>query len=696
MAFYTMSRPSSFLFFILLVLYLCISKSIASPQVPEAYVYALCPDMTTIDPSSEYQTNINTVLSFFSTKPSHKTRFFNTTAGSGANKVYGLFFCRLDVTDAACRQCVSLATNALTTRCPGKKESVVWYFDQCCVRYSNGSSLGTMHDAPMIPMWNRQNSLDIWNVTNNMTGFMQVLLKTMEDATVKASSGPLEKKFATKESKFVGNSSKMNIIYTLVECTPDISLHDCKRCLQMTIGNTTELCNLRAGCTVMCPNCNLRYDIYPFYGDAARIYPGPSSSSSGEGRNDKAIRRRRAVLEGTVSAAALIVLLLFGALIFVLKRKSKDESADLNDMEGAESLKFDFSTIRSATNSFSDCNKLGEGGFGEVFKGKLEDGQEVAVKRLSRNSKQGIAEFKTEVHLVAGLQHRNLVRLLGFCLATEEKLLVYEYLSNLSLDQILFGMKILIDPYFKCGKSALVFTDSIIIPDPKKCASLDWETRFKIVNGIAKGLLYLHEDSRLKIIHRDLKSSNILLDKDMNPKISDFGMARLFGQDEMQGNTSKIAGTFGYMAPEYVLAGHYSVKSDVYSFGIIILEIVSGRMNNFFRQEEEELLLDKAWTLWDEGFGMKLVDSKLGGIFSVEEAARCIHIALLCIQEDASRRPSMAIVVAALNGDSVILPLPTAPHIFVAGKCQEFLESGLYKSSSGITTTSAVSVLGPR
>ncbi|XP_074307584.1 cysteine-rich receptor-like protein kinase 25 [Silene latifolia] len=668
MAFYTMSRHS-FLVFISLVLYIYIPKSIASPQVPEAYVYALCPDMTTVAPSSEYQTNINTVLSYFSTKPSHKTRFFNTTAGSGANKVYGLFFCRLDVTDAACRQCVSLATNALSTRCPGKKESVVWYFDQCCVRYSNGSSLGTMHDAPMIPMWNRQNSLDIWNVTNNMTGFMQVLLKTMEDATVKASSGPLEKKFATRESKFVGNLSKMNTIYTLVECTPDISLRDCKRCLQMTIGNTTELCNLRAGCTVMCPNCNLRYDIYPFYGDAAGIYPGPSSPSLGEGTNDKSVRRRR-VREGTISAAALIVLLLFGVLIFVLKRKSKDGSADLNDMEAAESLKFDFSTIRSATNNFSDCNKLGEGGFGEVFKGRLENGQEVAVKRLSRNSKQGIAEFKTEVHLVAGLQHRNLVRLLGFCLATDEKLLVYEYLSNSSLDHILF--------------------------DPKKCASLDWETRFKIIVGIAKGLLYLHEDSRLKIIHRDLKSSNILLDKDMNPKISDFGMARLFGQDEMQGNTSKIAGTFGYMAPEYVLAGHYSVKSDVYSFGIIILEIVSGQMNNFFRQEDEELLLDKAWSHWDEGLGIKLVDSKLEGKFSVEEAARCIHIALLCIQEDASKRPSMAIVVAALSGDSVILPMPTAPHFFIAGKCHELLDSGIYKSSSGFTGTSAVSVLGPR
>ncbi|KAK9681667.1 hypothetical protein RND81_10G018900 [Saponaria officinalis] len=478
----------------------------------------------------------------------------------------------------------------------------------------------------------------------------------MEDATVKASSGPLEKKFATKESKFTGNLSKLNTLYTLVECTPDISLRDCKRCLQMTIGNTSELCNLRAGCTVMCPNCNLRYDIYPFYGDAVGLFPGSSSPSLSGGTTRNAVRRRRAVLEGTITAVALTVLLLVGALFFVFKRKSETGNADMNDMEAAESLKFDISTIRSATNSFSDSNKLGEGGFGEVFKGRLENGQEIA--------------FKTEVHLVAELQHRNLVRLLGFCVATDEKLLVYEFLSNSSLDQILF--------------------------DPKKCASLDWETRFKIISGIAKGLLYLHEDSRLKIIHRDLKSSNILLDKCMNPKISDFGMARLFGGDEMQGNTSKIAGTFGYMAPEYVLAGHYSVKSDVYSFGIIILEIVSGQINNFFRQEDEELLLDRAWSLWDEGLGMKLVDPKLGGKFSVEEAGKCIHIALLCIQEDASRRPSMATVVAAFNGDSVILPMPTAPHIFMAGKCHELFESGVFNSSSGFTGTSTISIPDPR
>eukprot|EP00268_Persea_americana_P060962 TRINITY_DN764_c0_g1_i1.p2 TRINITY_DN764_c0_g1~~TRINITY_DN764_c0_g1_i1.p2 ORF type:complete len:209 (-),score=38.19 TRINITY_DN764_c0_g1_i1:394-1020(-) len=182
-----------------------------------------------------------------------------------------------------------------------------------------------------------------------------------------------------------------------------------------------------------------------------------------------------------------------------------------------ESLQFDLGTIRAATNNFSDANKLGQGGFGAVYKGKFSDGQEIAVKRLFRSSRQGLDEFKNEVVLVAKLQHKNLVRLLGCCLEGEEQILIFEYVPNESLEKFLFN--------------------------PAKRACLSWENRYKIIGGIAKGLLYLHEDSRLKIIHRDLKASNILLDGEMKPKISDFGTARLFEVGQTQGNTSCIAGT---------------------------------------------------------------------------------------------------------------------------------------------------------
>ncbi|KAI7725468.1 hypothetical protein M8C21_008020, partial [Ambrosia artemisiifolia] len=226
---------------------------------------------------------------------------------------------------------------------------------------------------------------------------------------------------------------------------------------------------------------------------------------------------------------------------------------------------FNLSKIIVATDNFSPSNKLGEGGFGSVYKGKLLNGQEIAVKRLSQSSGQGMEEFKNEVMLIAKLQHRNLVRLLGYCFHKEEKMLVYEYLPNKGLDSIIF--------------------------DQDKASLLDWKKRFQIIQGIVRGLLYLHHDSRLKIIHRDLKASNVLLDSNLNPKISDFGMAKIFGGDEDEAKTRRVVGTYGYMSPEYAMEGLFSVKSDVFSFGILLLEIISGRKNNSYYKENSVNLI---------------------------------------------------------------------------------------------------------
>ncbi|GKV19242.1 hypothetical protein SLEP1_g29529 [Rubroshorea leprosula] len=304
-----------------------------------------------------------------------------------------------------------------------------------------------------------------------------------------------------------------------------------------------------------------------------------------------------------------------------------------------ESLQYDLATVRAATNNFCDENKLGQGGFGAVYKGKLPNGQEVAVKRLSSGSGQGDLEFKNEVLLVAKLQHRNLVRVLGFCLEGDERLLIYEFVPNTSLDHFIF--------------------------DPIKCAQLNWESRYKIIRGIARGLLYLHEHSRLRIIHRDLKASNILLDEDMNSKIVDFGMARLFVRDETQGNTSRIVGTYGYMAPEYVMHGQFSIKSDVFSFGVLLLEIVSGQKNSCFRNGENiEDLLTYAWKNWREGTGLNLIDPILRN-GSMAEMMRCIHIGLLCVQENVADRPTMASIVLTLSSNSTSLPVPSQPAFFM-------------------------------
>ncbi|KAK6124445.1 hypothetical protein DH2020_041822 [Rehmannia glutinosa] len=315
---------------------------------------------------------------------------------------------------------------------------------------------------------------------------------------------------------------------------------------------------------------------------------------------------------------------------------SKRDHTSENAAEELDLPLIDISTLIIATDKFSDANKIGQGGFGSVYKGVLVEGQEIAVKRLSKTSGQGIDEFKNEVKLIARLQHRNLVRLLGCCIEMEEKMLIYEYMENKSLDSILFKKE--------------------------KSSMLNWKTRFNIICGTARGLLYLHQDSRFRIIHRDLKASNILLDKEMNPKISDFGMARIFGGDQTEATTKRVVGTYGYMSPEYAMDGLFSVKSDVFSFGVLVLEIVSGTKNRGFYQTNNQLnLLAYAWKLYREGRGLELMDSAAGESYSASEVMRCIQVGLLCVQEHAEDRPNMSTVVLMLSSDFVSMPQPKNP-----------------------------------
>ncbi|XP_062094630.1 probable LRR receptor-like serine/threonine-protein kinase At1g07650 isoform X2 [Humulus lupulus] len=330
---------------------------------------------------------------------------------------------------------------------------------------------------------------------------------------------------------------------------------------------------------------------------------------------------------------------------------------------------FELDSILMATNKFSITNKLGQGGFGPVYKGQLH-GKEVAVKRLSSSSSQGYEEFRNEIILISKLQHRNLVKLIGCCIENEEKLLIYEFMLNKSLDTFIF--------------------------DDRRRVELDWAIRFNIIDGIARGLVYLHRDSSLRVIHRDLKASNILLDEKMTPKISDFGLARIFEGTLDLANTHRVVGTIGYMSPEYALRGIFSEKSDVFSYGVLLLEIISGKKNTSFKDEDQyQGLIAYSWQLWSEGRGIELVDEALGESYNESEALKCIHIGLLCIQDFATDRPSMAQVASMLSNQIFDQPQPKQP-VFTFQASSNSYDPSIQSGNRCSVNEATVSIVEPR
>ncbi|KAJ7967622.1 Cysteine rich receptor like kinase [Quillaja saponaria] len=491
--------------------------------------------------NSTYKANLNTLLSNLTSNTEIDYGFYNSSYGQNSDKVYAIGLCRGDVKPDDCRSCLNDTIVLLPEVCPNQKEAIVWY-DNCMLR--------------------------------------------------RAASGSSLRKYAA------GNATGPNFqtIFALVQCTPDLSELECTDCL---VGAFSDIAGSnvegKRGGRIIKPSCNFRYENSRFYDPTvdtqlpvsppAPAPPPPSTNTTS--KEEKKSNTSRTVIAIVVPMVACIINLICGTVFGTKFCNCSRGEVDRDEIGSTESLQFDFGTISAATDNFSDSNKLGQGGFGAVYKGRLTNGQEIAVKRLSRDS------------------------------------------------------------------------------DPRKRAQLDWERRYQIIGGIARGLLYLHEDSRLRIIHRDLKASNILLDADMNPKISDFGMARLFVVDQTQGNTSRIVGTYGYMAPEYAMHGYFSVKSDVYSFGVLVLEIVSGKKNSGFAfGQSVEDLISFAWKNWRDNTVSNLIDPAIND-GSRSEVMRCIHIGLLCVQENVADRPTMASIVLMLNSYSTTLPLPSEPALFL-------------------------------
>ncbi|KAL5579021.1 hypothetical protein UlMin_011463 [Ulmus minor] len=641
---------SSFLFLCFLIS-LGLNTSLAADPV---YLYHNCTNTSTFTPNSIYQSNLNDLLSVLSSN-SNRESYYATAGNDSSTTVYGQFLCAGYAT--ACRDCVQFAVKDAVKRCPVEKETMIWY-DECQLRYSNRSFFGIPAEWPRVAIYNTA------NITERAR-FIRLANQTLKEAAGEAAKGlPGEKKVGTKDANF----TRFQTLHNLAQCTPDLSSANCSRCLTDAIDRLNVCCSGAQGARVLFPSCHIGYEVYPFYNQTASAPPTPPAGSIPAPRGKSKFSTGK-IVAIVVPIAVCLILLILGYGCFLSRRaKEKHNAVDKNarnDISTIESLQFDLATIEAATNKFSVDNKLGEGGFGEVYKGTLPNGQEIAVKRLSKHSGQGAVEFKNEVVVLAKLQHRNLVRLFGFCLEGEEKLLVYEFVPNKSLDFFLY--------------------------DPRKQRELDWSRRYKILGGIARGILYLHVDSRQKIIHRDLKASNILLDAEMNPKISDFGLARMFAVDQTRGNTSRIVGTYGYMSPEYAMHGQFSVKSDVYSFGVLILEIISGKKNSsFYESGYAQDLLSYAWKLWKEGTPLKLLDPTLMNSYSENEVVRCIHIALLCVQEDLEERPTMTTIVLMVNSYSATLPAPQEPAFYY--RTEENFSAGKLKFDQSTSEGVPVSI----
>ncbi|XP_010931353.1 cysteine-rich receptor-like protein kinase 25 isoform X2 [Elaeis guineensis] len=622
-------------------------------------ILTYCAGDTNYTVPSTFSANLDLLLFNLTSSPHDAGYFSNTTVGAASSApAYGLAQCRPDISASDCSTCLNLSASAATTRCHLRKSAAI-RFDYCILHYSDQSFFGRPVDDQLRTIYNNYNASD-------PTGFYRQIRDLMDEISSQA---------AERESKFgvgMANFSQYENIYAMAQCTRDLSETDCSTCLDKAAGCLPICCYGHIGAQALKVSCTVRFETYPFFAQSFIPPPPPGSSSSRNSGNGtdttgdgKSNNTTKVVLIVAISVVA-VLMVLFAICICLRRRKVFRKEllidGDEEEFRSSESLLFDLGALRAATNNFSDANKLGEGGFGLVYKGTLLDGREIAVKRLLGSSAQGLVELRNELVLVAKLQHRNLVKLLGCCIEEQERLLVYEYLPNSSLDKFLY--------------------------DPIGRQQLDWGSRYKIIEGMGRGLLYLHEDSRLRIIHRDLKAGNILLDGDMNPKISDFGLAKLFGRDETHGNTSRIAGTYGYMAPEYALHGHFSTKSDVFSYGVLVLEIVTGRRNSGFKGSGNSLdLLGYVWQHWTEGMATQVIDQILGNQYEAREVLRCIHIGLLCVQEEPAERPSMASVILMLSSSSVTVPPPSPPAFLMSsgtGTVRTSLSGG--GSSSGSTT----------
>ncbi|KAJ6813110.1 putative receptor-like protein kinase [Iris pallida] len=558
------------------------------------------------------------------------------TSDRPSGPVYSLFLCRDYLSPPDCLLCLSSAVSSLR-KC-GLANGARAVLDGCFLRYETAP----FSDQTTLP----GNTAVCGNRTSASAAAAAAAEGLMSDL---AEAVPrIGGYFAAAER---GGGAA---VYGVAQCARTVSESGCAGCLAVALGNVKG-CPPAAEGRAVDAGCFMRYSDADFFGGYKTVDLSTFLDSGGSSH-------KGAIIGGAVGGFGGLLLLCL--LVFLWIRSSrKSEKARRGDILGATELQgpvnFHYKDLKSATKNFSEENKLGEGGFGDVYKGVLETGKVVAVKKMAiAQTSRAKADFQSEVKLISNVHHRNLVRLLGCSSKGPDLLLVYEYMANRSLDRFLYG---------------------------EQRGTLNWKQRFDIIVGMARGLAYLHHEFHVCVIHRDIKSSNILLDDDFQPKVADFGLARLMPSDQSHLST-KFAGTLGYTAPEYAIHGQLSEKVDTYSYGVVVLEIITGRKTNDMRLEPEtQYLLEWAWRLYENGDSMKLIDESLNlEECNPEELKRVIQIALLCTQSTVAARPTMSEVVVSLLTRAEPVMHPTRPTFIDA-------TSRVHASSSTSTGSSSMS-----
>ncbi|CAI9114882.1 OLC1v1015701C3 [Oldenlandia corymbosa var. corymbosa] len=623
---------------IVLVAFLALSVSFkaANSDPQTKYITHGCSTYNATD-MRDFFNNLNSSFADLRNQISQQKKYFATTN----HPVYALFQCRNYLSNADCVSCYDTAVSQIRNCSAATGARVL--FDGCFLRYE--SAIFYQETTPQDGYGGICSSKNASQPTNFQTQAV-ALLQDLKLATPRINGF-----FAASKRQLSSNGK--DAVYAVAQCIETASPSGCRDCLNITYSNING-CLPKEDGRAYHAGCFMRYSATPFFADNQTTNINPFLGDGGG-----LSKKTKAIIGGVVGGAGLVLILLALFLWYQLNRKPK--KVQKGDILGATELQgpvvYSYRVLKSATKDFSEENKLGEGGFGEVYKGTLSNGIFVAVKKLSLISDRVKAEFESEVRLISNVHHRNLVRLLGCADKGADLLLVYEYMANGSLDRYLYG---------------------------EKKGLLSWKQRFNIIFGMARGLAYLHEQYHVCIIHRDIKSSNILLDGDFLPKIADFGLAKLLPDDRSHLST-RFAGTLGYTAPEYATKGHLTEKVDTYSFGIVALEIISGMRCNTKVDPDSGYLLEQACKLYEMDAHLQLVDETLDpNDYDAEEVKKVLEIAMVCTQPQPSDRPTMSEVVVMLSSDVSIEQRRLSSNSMMVGIVRKF-----YKETGSPETLSS-------